>query len=335
MLAVHRRPAGAAALAETDRARIPVAARGIGLLASDYTRSALAAFHGEFFSTRRPIRRRGPVATIDSSCRSSTLRRGAARHAERLAAETGTPSARARFLMSEGWTRGMSPGSCGRNALRTATGSALAVSVSSIARGIRRPCFCRHAGRGPGPLRRLQLPVHPGEDPVSGQRLPARPAGRSRTPAPAGRSTMTWRIGASTGCCADRPVIEVLDALHAVHISGVEVGTPPGHFDPWRQAEVHALRERLRLHEMCPVSIHAPFGGLLDLSDRIGTTAMRRSARFSRPQPHSRISAVTVWSSIRVTSHGTARTSHNGCRRSVTRCRCSPELASGWTSCSR
>ena len=78
---------------------------------------------------------------------------------------------------------------------------------------------------------------------------------------------MTWRIGASTGCCADRSVIEVLDALHAARISGVEVGTPPGHFDPWRQAEVHALRERLRLHEMCPVSIHAPFGGLLDLSD--------------------------------------------------------------------
>lgn len=78
---------------------------------------------------------------------------------------------------------------------------------------------------------------------------------------------MTWRIGASTGCCSDRPVIEVLDALHAARISGVEVGTPPGHFDPWRQAEVHALRERLRAHDMCPVSIHAPFGGLLDLSD--------------------------------------------------------------------
>ena len=74
---------------------------------------------------------------------------------------------------------------------------------------------------------------------------------------------MTWRIGASTGCCADRPVIEVLDALHAAQMSGVEVGTPPGHFDPWRQAEVHALGERLRLHEMCPASIHAPFGGLL------------------------------------------------------------------------
>jgi sugar phosphate isomerase/epimerase len=88
---------------------------------------------------------------------------------------------------------------------------------------------------------------------------------------------MTWRIGASTGCCTDRSVIEVLDALHAARISGVEVGTPPGHFDPWQQAEVQALRDRLRLHDMCPVSIHAPFGGLLDLSD---------------PNPHHRHAAI-------------------------------------------
>jgi sugar phosphate isomerase/epimerase len=78
---------------------------------------------------------------------------------------------------------------------------------------------------------------------------------------------MTWRIGASTGCCGSRPVGEVLDALHAAGIRGVEVGTPPGHFDPWRQAEVQALREQLRQYDICPVSIHAPFGGLLDLSD--------------------------------------------------------------------
>ena len=84
-----------------------------------------------------------------------------------------------------------------------------------------------------------------------------------------------------------------------------------------------------------PRSIHAPFGGLLDLSDPNRHHRHAAIGAISRPQPHSRISAVTVWSSIRVTSHGTARTSHNGCRRSVTRCRCSPELASGWTSCSR
>ena len=78
---------------------------------------------------------------------------------------------------------------------------------------------------------------------------------------------MTWRIGASTGCCADHPVLQVLDAIRAAGIDAVEVGTPPGHFDPWRHSEVQALRERLQAHRVHPVSIHAPFGGLLDLSD--------------------------------------------------------------------
>lgn len=61
--------------------------------------------------------------------------------------------------------------------------------------------------------------------------------------------------------------MEVLDAFHAAGISAVEIGTPPRHFDPWRQNEVDSLRERLQSHGMNPVSIHAPFGGLLDLSD--------------------------------------------------------------------
>ena len=50
MLEVCRRPAGAPVLAESSSARIPVAARGLELLASDYTRSPLAAFHRQFFS---------------------------------------------------------------------------------------------------------------------------------------------------------------------------------------------------------------------------------------------------------------------------------------------
>jgi sugar phosphate isomerase/epimerase len=88
---------------------------------------------------------------------------------------------------------------------------------------------------------------------------------------------MGWRIGASTGGCVDRPVLEVLDAIHDAGIDAVEVGTPPRHFDPWRQSEVHALRDRLRAHAITPVSIHAPFGGLLDLSD---------------PNPHHRHAAI-------------------------------------------
>ena len=88
---------------------------------------------------------------------------------------------------------------------------------------------------------------------------------------------MGWRIGASTGCCVDRPVLDVLDAIREAGISAIEVGTPPGHFDPWRESEVHALRDRLQDDTIDPVSIHAPFGGPLDLSD---------------PNPHHRHAAI-------------------------------------------
>jgi sugar phosphate isomerase/epimerase len=88
---------------------------------------------------------------------------------------------------------------------------------------------------------------------------------------------MSWRIGASTGGCVDRSVLEVLDAMPGAGIDAVEVGTPPRHFDPWRETEVRALRDRLLSHAIRPVSIHAPFGGLLDLSD---------------PNPHHRHAAI-------------------------------------------
>lgn len=68
---------------------------------------------------------------------------------------------------------------------------------------------------------------------------------------------------------------------------------------------------------------------------RIDTIAMRPSARFSRLPPRSRTLAATGSSSTPATSHETARTSQNGCRRSVIHCGCLPEPASGWTSFSR
>ena len=76
-----------------------------------------------------------------------------------------------------------------------------------------------------------------------------------------------WRIGASTGCCIEQPILDVLGAIREAGIDAVEVATPPRHFDPWRESEVLALRDRLGTFGMSPVSIHAPFGGLLDLSD--------------------------------------------------------------------
>lgn len=89
---------------------------------------------------------------------------------------------------------------------------------------------------------------------------------------------MTWAIGASTGCCLDRPILDVLDAIgEGGAIRGVELGTPPRHFDPWQQVQVRAVHERLRAKAIAPISIHAPFGGLLDLSD---------------PNPHHRNAAI-------------------------------------------
>jgi sugar phosphate isomerase/epimerase len=78
---------------------------------------------------------------------------------------------------------------------------------------------------------------------------------------------MTCRFAASTGCCTDRAVSAVLDDLHAAHVTAVEVGTPPRHFDPWRHEEVVALGDRLKRLSIEAIAIHAPFGGRLDLTD--------------------------------------------------------------------
>jgi sugar phosphate isomerase/epimerase len=78
---------------------------------------------------------------------------------------------------------------------------------------------------------------------------------------------MTWSIGASTGVCVDRPILDVLDAVARSGVRGVELGTPPRHFDPWQEAQIQLVRERLQRSGVQAVSIHAPFGGLLDLSD--------------------------------------------------------------------
>jgi sugar phosphate isomerase/epimerase len=88
---------------------------------------------------------------------------------------------------------------------------------------------------------------------------------------------MTWRLAASTGCCVNTPIAQTLDGLHAAGITAVELGTPPRHFDPWHHDQVVALGERLRHLAIQPIAMHAPFGGLLDLSD---------------PNPHHRHAAI-------------------------------------------
>jgi sugar phosphate isomerase/epimerase len=80
---------------------------------------------------------------------------------------------------------------------------------------------------------------------------------------------MSWRIGASTDCCPDQPLEPVIDALAAGGVTGVELGAPR-YFAPWRRDQADALRARLAAAGVSAVSVHAPFGGALDLSDSNG-----------------------------------------------------------------
>jgi sugar phosphate isomerase/epimerase len=78
---------------------------------------------------------------------------------------------------------------------------------------------------------------------------------------------MKWHIGVSSGSWADSPVVEVLPILKASGAKGFELGTPPRHFDPWREEQVEALGRHLADSSLAVVSIHAPFGRSLDLAD--------------------------------------------------------------------
>ncbi len=84
-------------------------------------------------------------------------------------------------------------------------------------------------------------------------------------------------MGIATGGCVERPILDVLQTIARCGFRAVEIGTPPKHFDPWRREQVQAVEKLLRLTGINAVSIHAPFGGILDLSD---------------PNPHHRSSAI-------------------------------------------
>ena len=89
--------------------------------------------------------------------------------------------------------------------------------------------------------------------------------------------TVDWRVGVSTGAWVGQDITSALDAIEQAGFHGIEVGTPPGHFDPWNMDQVRALAGRMAASGLSPISIHAPFGGLLELSD---------------PNPHHRHAAV-------------------------------------------
>lgn len=90
---------------------------------------------------------------------------------------------------------------------------------------------------------------------------------------------MSWNVGISSGACTDCPILDILPILAEAGATGIEVGTPPRHFDPWQEDQVRAVERYLGHSQLQVVSIHAPFGALLDLSD---------------PNPHHRHAAVAA-----------------------------------------
>ena len=88
---------------------------------------------------------------------------------------------------------------------------------------------------------------------------------------------MSWKVGTSTGAWVGNDIGAALGAIEEAELHAIEVGTPPGHFDPWNMDALRDLSARLAASRIVPISIHAPFGGLLDLSD---------------PNPHHRHAAV-------------------------------------------
>jgi sugar phosphate isomerase/epimerase len=78
---------------------------------------------------------------------------------------------------------------------------------------------------------------------------------------------MSAVVGLATGACHSLSILETIDAAAGSGVTGLEIGTPPRHFDLWQPAQVDAVAERLGRHRLRAVSIHAPFGVGLDLAD--------------------------------------------------------------------
>lgn len=74
-----------------------------------------------------------------------------------------------------------------------------------------------------------------------------------------------------------QPLAQTIEGLHQAGINAAELGTPPRHFDPWSHEQIAQVRHCLAQFSIAPVAIHAPFGGLLDLTD---------------PNPHHRHAAI-------------------------------------------
>jgi sugar phosphate isomerase/epimerase len=84
-----------------------------------------------------------------------------------------------------------------------------------------------------------------------------------------------WNIGLSTGCFYNRPIVDVLDAIHDHGFDSIEVCSFPAHLDYRNGDDVNRAADKIRALGIRPVSFHAPF------ADRIDITALDPGARHA------------------------------------------------------
>jgi sugar phosphate isomerase/epimerase len=77
---------------------------------------------------------------------------------------------------------------------------------------------------------------------------------------------MSCHLGIATGVCIDLPIADILPAIRAAGADGIEVNTPPRHFDLAQPDAVSDLVRAVDEASLEAISIHAPFGGSLDLA---------------------------------------------------------------------
>jgi len=77
---------------------------------------------------------------------------------------------------------------------------------------------------------------------------------------------MSWRLGLSTGVCTHCPIADIVPPIAQSGVAGIEIGTPPEHFDPRQETQISTLGQLLERTSIEAVSIHAPFGSRLDLA---------------------------------------------------------------------
>ena len=77
---------------------------------------------------------------------------------------------------------------------------------------------------------------------------------------------MSWALGMATGACPDRSILEILPLIREAGVAGIEVGTPPRHFDAADAAQLRSTGDALQRLALTPVSIHAPFSGSFEIA---------------------------------------------------------------------